>query len=95
MSGYLPRTRSSTQGNNSPGGILVLSEKVLFADPHLNELNIDLHHEFKRANGYSDLEIAHVAYTADNADIRYAHLALAKSKLPNYQMFELQHLQGQ
>jgi len=41
-----------------PGGILVLSEKVLFADPHLNELNIDLHHQFKRANGYSDLEIA-------------------------------------
>ena len=28
----------------------------------------------------NDLEIAHVAYTADNADIRYAHLALAKSK---------------
>ena len=29
-----------------------------------------------------DLEIAHVAYTADNIDIRYAHLALAKSKNP-------------
>jgi putative membrane protein len=25
----------------------------------------------------NDLEIAHVAYTADNIDIRYAHLALA------------------
>jgi len=42
----------------SPGGVLVLSEKVLFADPHLNELNIELHHQFKRDNGYSDLEIA-------------------------------------
>ncbi|MEH6582771.1 MAG: carboxy-S-adenosyl-L-methionine synthase CmoA [Halioglobus sp.] len=41
-----------------PGGIMVLSEKVTFEDPHLDELNIDLHHEFKRANGYSDLEIA-------------------------------------
>jgi tRNA (cmo5U34)-methyltransferase len=41
-----------------PGGIMVLSEKVTFEDPHLNTLNIDLHHEFKRANGYSDLEIA-------------------------------------
>jgi tRNA (cmo5U34)-methyltransferase len=41
-----------------PGGIMVLSEKVSFEDPHLDELNIDLHHEFKRANGYSDLEIA-------------------------------------
>lgn len=41
-----------------PGGIMVLSEKVTFADPHLDELNIDLHHQFKRANGYSDMEIA-------------------------------------
>ena len=41
-----------------PGGILILSEKVLFADPHLNELNIELHHQFKKANGYSTLEIA-------------------------------------
>ena len=30
----------------------------------------------------SDLEIAHVAYTADSIDIRYAHLALAISKNP-------------
>lgn len=41
-----------------PGGILVLSEKIRFADPHLQELNTELHHEFKRANGYSDMEIA-------------------------------------
>lgn len=41
-----------------PGGIMVLSEKVTFEDPHLDQLNIDLHHQFKRANGYSDLEIA-------------------------------------
>ena len=30
----------------------------------------------------NDLEIAHVAYTADSIDIRYAHLALAKSTNP-------------
>lgn len=30
----------------------------------------------------NDLEIAHVAYTADSVDIRYAHLALAISKNP-------------
>ena len=30
----------------------------------------------------NDLEIAHVAYTADNIDIRYAHLALAISENP-------------
>ena len=41
-----------------PGGILILSEKIRFADAHLQELNTDLHHAFKRANGYSDLEVA-------------------------------------
>ncbi len=30
----------------------------------------------------NDVEIAHVAYTADSIDIRYAHLALAISKNP-------------
>ncbi|MEM7259542.1 MAG: DUF4142 domain-containing protein, partial [Pseudomonadota bacterium] len=30
----------------------------------------------------NDLEIAHVAYTADNIDIRYAYLALALSENP-------------
>lgn len=30
----------------------------------------------------NDLQIAHVAYTADNIDIRYAHLALAISENP-------------
>jgi len=49
-----------------PGGILVLSEKVLFADPQLNQLNIDLHHDFKRANGYSDLEIAQKRQALEN-----------------------------
>ncbi len=49
-----------------PGGILVLSEKVKFADPHLQELNTDLHHSFKRANGYSDLEIAQKRTALEN-----------------------------
>ncbi len=35
----------------------------------------------------NDLEIAHVAYTADNIDIRYAHLALAISKNPEIHEF--------
>ncbi len=35
----------------------------------------------------NDLEIAHVAYTADNVDIRYAHLALAISKNPKVHEF--------
>lgn len=35
----------------------------------------------------NDLEIAHVAYTADNIDIRYAHLALAISENPDIHAF--------
>jgi tRNA (cmo5U34)-methyltransferase len=49
-----------------PGGIMVLSEKVTFEDPHLDELNIDLHHQFKRANGYSDMEIARKRNAIEN-----------------------------
>lgn len=41
-----------------PGGVLVLSEKVAFDDQQHQELMIELHHNFKRANGYSDLEIS-------------------------------------
>lgn len=35
----------------------------------------------------NDLEIAHVAYTAGNIDIRYAHLALAISENPEIREF--------
>jgi len=41
-----------------PGGVLVLSEKLAFADTEEQALLTDLHLEFKRANGYSELEIS-------------------------------------
>ncbi len=47
-------------------GILVLSEKIRFADPHLQDLNTELHHAFKKANGYSDLEIAQKRTALEN-----------------------------
>lgn len=50
----------------NPGGILLLSEKVCFNDAHLDELMIDLHHRFKLANGYSDLEISQKRSALDN-----------------------------
>lgn len=49
-----------------PGGILVLSEKVVFADSHHNDLMIELHHSFKRANGYSELEISQKRNALEN-----------------------------
>jgi len=41
-----------------PGAALILSEKVVFADPDINQLHIQMHHTFKRSNGYSALEIS-------------------------------------
>jgi len=49
-----------------PGGVLVLSEKIRFDDPRLQELNTDLHHAFKSANGYSDLEISQKRSSLEN-----------------------------
>ena len=41
-----------------PGGILIISEKILFPDAELNALFIDLYHSFKENMGYSKLEIS-------------------------------------
>lgn len=40
-----------------PGGALILSEKICFAEDE-QQLQQELHWDFKRAKGYSDLEIA-------------------------------------
>lgn len=53
------------QGLN-PNGVLVLSEKFTFADERMNELLIDLHHTFKRANGYSELEVSQKRTALEN-----------------------------
>ncbi len=41
-----------------PGGVLVLSEKIVVEDPLLDDLHIEMHHQFKRDMGYSKLEIS-------------------------------------
>ncbi len=53
------------QGLN-PGGVLVLSEKVGSESSAINELLIELHHDFKRANGYSELEISQKRNALEN-----------------------------
>lgn len=52
-----------------PGGVLILSEKVCFEDEHVQALTTDLHHAFKRAHGYSDLEIAQKRSAIENVMI--------------------------
>lgn len=50
----------------NPGGILILSEKICFEDTHLEKLNNDLHHRFKRNQGYSELEISQKRTALEN-----------------------------
>lgn len=49
-----------------PNGVLILSEKVCFDDEPHQQLMTELHHNFKRANGYSDLEIAQKRSAIEN-----------------------------
>lgn len=41
-----------------PGGVLLLSEKIRFDDEKTQQDLTSLHHEFKKANGYSELEVS-------------------------------------
>ncbi len=50
----------------NPNGVLVLSEKFRFDDEKVNDLLIDLHHQFKRANGYSELEVSQKRTALEN-----------------------------
>ena len=49
-----------------PGGALILSEKLRFADEAEHELLGELHLAFTRANGYSELEIAQKRSAIEN-----------------------------
>jgi len=53
------------QGINK-GGILVISEKVSYGDSVIDKQLVDLHHDFKRANGYSELEVAQKRTALEN-----------------------------
>ena len=53
----LPLLTHIANGMNK-GGILVLSEKISHDNTVCHDILTNLHHDFKRANGYSDLEIA-------------------------------------
>lgn len=61
-----------------PGGILLLAEKIQFEDADEQNQMVDLHHEFKRAQGYSDLEIAQKRASLENVlvpDTEAEHVA--------------------
>jgi tRNA (cmo5U34)-methyltransferase len=64
------------------GGVLVLSEKVSFADDFEQQQHIALHEAFKKAQGYSELEVSRKRQSLENVLIPEpisAHHARLKS----------------
>lgn len=55
-----------------PGGLLLISEKVISHDPMLNRVYIDLYHQFKLRQGYSELEIAAKREALENVLIPFS-----------------------
>ncbi len=53
------------QGLNT-GGILILSEKITFDNDEKDAFLTTSHHDFKRANGYSDLEVSQKRTALEN-----------------------------
>ena len=49
-----------------PDGILILSEKLMFTDARQQTLQTEMHHAFKKANGYSDMEVSQKRASLEN-----------------------------
>jgi tRNA (cmo5U34)-methyltransferase len=58
--------------NLRPGGLLILSEKIISSDTKLNREFIDIHHRFKLERGYSELEIAKKREALENVLIPFS-----------------------
>lgn len=54
-----------------PGGILILSEKIICQESRLNREFIDIYHQFKKSKGYSELEIARKREALENVLIPF------------------------
>lgn len=58
-------------GSLRPGGVFIISEKVVCTDSRLNREYIRLYHQFKKERGYSDLEIARKREALENVLIPF------------------------
>ncbi len=58
--------------NLRPGGILLLSEKIISHNRRLNREYIDIYHRFKKTKGYSELEIAKKREALENVLIPFS-----------------------
>ncbi|MCO4754003.1 MAG: carboxy-S-adenosyl-L-methionine synthase CmoA [Bacteriovoracaceae bacterium] len=48
------------------GGTFLLAEKIISTEPEINDLMIELYYDFKRRNGYSELEISQKREALEN-----------------------------
>ncbi len=55
-----------------PGGVLLISEKVICLDRRLNREFIEIYHRFKKRRGYSELEIAKKREALENVLIPFS-----------------------
>jgi tRNA (cmo5U34)-methyltransferase len=65
------RVVSSISHGLNDGGCLILVEKVLSQDSTINRLFIKHYYEFKKRNGYSELEISQKREALENVLIPY------------------------
>ena len=57
--------------NMADGGALIITDKVLTNDSHMNRFFIDFYYDFKRKNGYTNDEIIHKREALENVLIPY------------------------
>ncbi|MFH1216736.1 MAG: carboxy-S-adenosyl-L-methionine synthase CmoA [Pseudomonadota bacterium] len=55
-----------------PGGVVIISEKIIFHDPLLNRAFIDFYHDFKKSQGYTETEIARKREALENVLIPFS-----------------------
>ncbi len=68
---YRDRTIAAIAKGLNPGGCLILVEKVLSPHSTINRLFIKHYYEFKKQNGYSEMEIAQKREALENVLIPY------------------------
>lgn len=55
-----------------PGGIMIMSEKIISHDSQINRAFIDFYLDFKRSQGYSEIEITHKREALENILVPYS-----------------------
>ncbi len=68
---FIPRDRrlglvKKIYDSLNTGGVFIFSEKIVSSNTSVNDLLTDLYYDFKRRNGYSELEISQKREALEN-----------------------------